>query len=100
MNMSPEARHNRISKDLLRYTVEWKRRQRRHIQYTYVVGHHDWTQIAVDDLDSGQDPIMIVGGWNVHSCTPLSYKLVQHTRFECLRERTLRLLEVLINIDF
>ena len=30
----------------------------------------------------------------------LSYKLVQHTRFECLRERTLSLLEVLINIDF
>ena len=33
------------------------------MQYTYVVGHHDnWAQIAVDDLDSGQDPIMIVGG--------------------------------------
>ena len=30
----------------------------------------------------------------------LSYKLVQHTRFECLRERTLSLFEVLINIDF
>ena len=30
----------------------------------------------------------------------LCYKLVQHTRFECLRERTLSLLEVLINIDF
>ena len=30
----------------------------------------------------------------------LSYKLVEHTRFECLRERTLSLLEVLINIDF
>ena len=27
-------------------------------------------------------------------------KLVQHTRFECLRERTISLLEVLINIDF
>ena len=39
---------------------------------------------------------------NLKECftVTLSYKLVQHTRFECLRERTLSLLEVLINIDF
>ena len=49
MNMSPE-RNGREYKEGIESGTIWLNNM------------NDWTQISVDDFDSGQDPIMIVGG--------------------------------------